>query len=246
MKRNLNDYQAQFDSLPFERTLEIYRKKRLLELVHRDIKASQSLLEVGPGLNPIFPSLKEIKSVVVLEPLVSIHEQLLDRFKQTEHLEISTLLLEDYVKANQSRKFDLVILSSVLHELPNPTDMLIEIRKILNKDGVLLVVVPNNLSIHRLIGYDKGLIKSLTELTTTEIMMQQFASYSPQTLKQLLTSTGFKSVEVITSFIKLLPHSEMQEAIDTERIKNEDLDFLYNISDLLRDYGSEIFGLARK
>jgi SAM-dependent methyltransferase len=246
VERDLSDYLVQFNELPFERTLEIYRKRKLLEIIGSEITTPKTILEVGPGLNPLFPSLTNTSSVVVLEPIITIYEQLLKSSSGENHISISNLLLENYIQENPNAKFDLIILSSVLHEIPNPKEILKQIHSVLNFNGILLVVVPNNQSIHRLIGEHKGLVKSLTDLTGTEIMMQQFSSYSPETLKQIFSETGFSSSEVITSFIKPLPHIKMQEAMDSLQIRNEDLEFLYNISNFLQGYGSEIFGLARR
>lgn len=246
MERDLNDYQVQFNALPFERTLEIFRKRKLLEIIEHETTAGLSLLEVGPGLNPIFPNLKNFSSTVVLEPLTSINEQLLKAYSNENQISISKLLLEDYIKKNPDMKFDVVILSSVLHEIRNPRKILLDIHSVLSSNGILLVVVPNNKSIHRLIGENKGLVKSLTDLTETEVLMQQFSSYSPETLSNIFSETGFSSSEIITSFVKPLPHAKMQEAIDSGLLNETALEFLYNLSEHLQGFGCEIFGLARK
>jgi hypothetical protein len=139
-----------------------------------------------------------------------------------------------------------VILSSVLHEIPKPEIILDKIYNILEVGGLFFVVVPNNQSVHRLVGEKIGITKSLDELTETERTMQQFSSYSPILLKNQLENHGFKVVEIATNFIKPLPHAGMQEAIDNSLISDDDLEFLYRISGLMPEFGSEIFGIAVK
>ncbi len=246
MNRDLDDYLFHFNQLPFERTQERFRKRKILDLLSHHKHKVGKLLEVGPGLNPLFPLTKTSESGVVLEPISEIYDQLKHLYIKNSKFKILNHRLEEYIAENPKNKFDTVILSSVLHEIPNPENMLKLIYKILEAEGTLFVVVPNNQSLHRLIGEKMGKIKSLTELTDTEKLMQQSTSYSPQHLANQLESHGFEIKEVITSFIKPLPHAKMQEAIEESLISEEDLNFLYKISSLLPDFGSEIFGVAIK
>ena len=205
MNRDLDDYLFHFNQLPFERTQERFRKRKMLELLSHHKHQVGKLLEVGPGLNPLFPMTKTSESGVVLEPISEIYDQLKHLYMENSKFVILNHRLEDYIAENPKNKFDTIILSSVLHEIPNPENMLELIYKILEVEGTLFVVVPNNQSLHRLIGEKMGKIKSLTELTDTEKLMQQSTSYSPQHLVNQLKSHGFEIKEVITSFIKPLP-----------------------------------------
>jgi len=246
VKRDLNEYLFQFNQLPFERTQEKFRKRKLLELLSSNKAIRGQLLEVGPGLNPLFPLLKTFKSRTVLEPISEICNKLTNSYNQDTKLKIINSSLEKYVAENSNNKFDTVILSSVLHEIPNPESNLKLIHNLLEVGGKLFVVVPNNESLHRLVGEKMGLINSLTELTETEKLMQQSCSYSPKRLANQLESHGFKIKEVTTSFIKPLPHAIMQEAMDNSLFSEKDLEILYKISFLMPDFGSEIFVVAVK
>ena len=246
VNRDFDEYLFHFNQLPFERTQERFRKRKILDLLSNHKDNVGKLLEVGPGLNPLFPLVKTSESGVVLEPISEIYGQLTHLYHQNSKFKIVNYRLEEYINENPKNKFDTVILSSVLHEIPNPEIILKLIYNILEVEGTLFVVVPNNQSLHRLIGEKIGKLKSLTELTDTEKLMQQSTSYSPQLLVNQLESHGFEIKEVITSFIKPLPHAKMQEAMEESLISEEDLNFLYKISSLLPDFGSEIFGVAIK
>lgn len=246
MNRDLGEYFIQFKKLPFERTQERFRKKKLLDILSHHKADVGKLLEVGPGLNPLFPLVQTSGTCVVLEPIFEICKHLTKFYDQNPKFEIRNSSLESYITEEPSRKFDTVVLSSVLHEIPNPELTLRLIYNLLEAEGTLFVVVPNNQSLHRLIGEKMGIIKSLTDFTETENLMQQTSTYSTQHLANQLESLGFEVKEMITSFIKPLPHAKMQEALDKSFFSEEDLDFLYKISPLLPDFGSEIFGVAVK
>ena len=246
MNRDLDDYLFQFNQLPFERIQEKFRKRKILDLMSRHKAETGKLLEVGPGLNPLFPSLDMFEHAVALEPIKEIYQWLIKSHSNKTNLEIVNSDLETFIAHNTESRFDTVVLSSVLHEISNPEIILEKIRNVLEVGGLFFVVVPNNQSVHRLIGKNIGITKSLNELTETEKTMQQFSTYSPQILANQLENHGFKVIEIVTNFIKPLPHSGMQEAINNSLISDHDLEFLYRISDLMPGFGSEIFGVAVK
>ena len=53
--------------------------------------------------------------------------------------------------------YDLIILSSVLHEIPEYQKALIQCFNLLSSGSKIIIVVPNNRSLHRLIGQESGL-----------------------------------------------------------------------------------------
>jgi len=247
VERNLEDYLENFHTLPFERTQELYRKRKILEIARNTHHKIGDLLEVGPGLMPLFPELTEVKKVVLLEPLRPIYKDLLFKFQNHENVSIFPCLLKDLrSELKPGFKFNTVILSSVLHELDEPSLALELIHSSLQKSGKLFIVVPNNQSIHRLVGERMGIVSKLDELSGTEVLMQQTQSFSPKTLRSLLASSGFEQIEISTNFIKPLPHRQMQIALQKGIINNEELDFLYSLSEFLPDFGSEIFAVATK
>ena len=246
MNRDLHDYLFQFNQLPFERTQEKFRKRKILDLISQHKADAGKLLEVGPGINPLFPFLNMFDNIIALEPIDEIYQWLTNSYSQKPSLEIVNYDLEKFISENPEMRFDTVVLSSVLHEMPNPENILKIIHNILVVGGQLFVVVPNNQSVHRLTGEKIGITRSLNELTETEKTMQQFTSYSPQILANQLENHGFKNTEIVTNFVKPLPHFGMQEALNNSLISEADLEFLYKLSDLMPGFGSEIFGVAIK
>lgn len=246
MNRNLPDYLFQFNQLSFERTQEKFRKRKILDLIYQHKTDRGKLLEVGPGVNPLFPLLDMFDHTITLEPIHEIFQWLTNSYNQKSNVQIVNSDLEKFISNNTERRFNTVILSSVLHEIPNPEIILEMIHSTLEVGGQLYIVVPNNQSVHRLTGEKIGIIGSLNELTETEIKMQQFSSYSPRILGNQLENNGFKIIDMVTSFIKPLPHAGMQEALDNSLLSEGDLEFLYKLSDLMPGFGSEIFGVAIK
>ena len=153
--------------------------------------------------------------------------------------------IEEFVE-NYQHYFDLIILSSVLHEIPNYRVVLQKISLLLEPGGSLLIVVPNAESIHRQIGVNMGIISDLFQLSTTQSKMQQGVVFSIDTLTNLVADANFEILSCDTSFVKPLTHNQMHERINSGIISNEDLDSLYKLSKLFEPFGSEIFLVARR
>jgi SAM-dependent methyltransferase len=154
--------------------------------------------------------------------------------------------LDTFCKSVLTPKFDLVILSSVLHELLNPLQELSKIKSLLKSNGLLFIVTPNNQSIHRLLGVFLGILDNTSSLTSTEIKMQQYNNFSVSSLGDLLNELNFTIDLGITSFLKPHTHAQMQAWVDEGVLTKTKLESLYELSGIFEPYNSEIFVLARK
>ena len=137
-------------------------------------------------------------------------------------------------------------LVNTIHEVSDHEQILKIANRILAKDGQIFIIIPNNKSIHRLIGIDMDLLASQDALTKTEITMQQKRNFSPLSISQSLIAAGFAIDEIFTSFVKPLTHLQMQTGVDNGEITEELLDSLYQLSPLFDPYASEIFAVGRK
>ena len=245
MERDFESYFKEFEALPFERHLEKFRHKRLLELIGQYCKQSNRVLEIGPGRNPVFPKLEKALHVDVLEPLNPLYQILVQENLHLEEIVIHNKTLDEAISVIDGN-YDCIIMSSVLHEIQHQSIALLQVQELLREGGKLFIVVPNNMSIHRLIGLHTGFVSELSDLTTTELKMQQYKSYYPQTLTDQLVSLNFNIISVATGFVKLCPHARMQALIDNGMISDEVLDFFYKASDQLDGFGSEIFAVVTK
>ncbi len=246
MDRDFDSYIIKFNNLPFERELEKIRHRRVLKLIKNlEIKGGSKALEIGPGYMPIYPDLSGFELIDVLEPIEELYSSnLKQNFTNVNHF---NLTLEEFtVKNNLIETYDLIILSSVLHEFAEPEVNLRICNKLLNKSGIIIVVVPNNNSIHRLIYEKKNYNYLGGDLSKTEILMQQSTSFSVESLENLLLNNNFIINSSETGFTKLFPNEKIQELMNIGLILDLHLDFLDDISKVLPGLGAEIFISARK
>jgi SAM-dependent methyltransferase len=237
----MRKYLSDFDSLPFENIQAHYRKKKFFQQISR-LENVKSVLEVGCGTSSIYEHKKFEKNYLV-EPIIEFCTRL-EKKISTSDIVIQNCLLED---ARINTTFDLVVLSCVLHEVANPEILLKKAISFLSPEGYIYVDVPNARSIHRFFAVATGYLETIFGKTSTQEQMQQSETvYTEDTLNQFLQSNGLSVIESGSYFIKPFHHEKMQSLVDLRIMTDKELDGLFTLGDLIKDFGSEIFALSRK
>ena len=245
--RDHDEYFGNFVSLPFERILEEFRRKKSIEILNKLIKSEvTNILEIGPGYNALSPEIFPRSKKTMLEPSKIMYAHNVTKFESDSTTTTLQIELNTFCESVYAEIFDLVILSGVLHEMLNPRTELSSIYSLLRSKGILFIVTPNNQSIHRLLGVFLGILENTSTLTSTEIMMQQHSNYSLDSLKSLLKESGFTVDLAFTNFLKPHTHKQMQTWVDEGLLTEAKLQSLYELSEVFEPYNSEIFILARK
>lgn len=243
--RNLEIYQQSYSELSFEPTQEFYRRKNLLSWLEKN-KNLGSILEIGSGRNSIFNFFDEGSSGLVIEPIQDFLNNAKQNLSSRKNLDFFQGTFEDFIHSENSSTFDTIIVSSLLHELTNPSLFLIQLKNVMSPDSKVFLIVSNRFSVHRILGVHLGVQKDLSEKTDTQISMQQYSgSFSPMELRAILKENGFEVVRMRSFFVKPLPHSVMQNLLDRQIINQEFLEILNEISDFLPELGSELIVEAR-
>jgi SAM-dependent methyltransferase len=147
----------------------------------RRLKSGGHLLDVGTGIGTLMTVASEkgfLVSGVEYSPWAS------DFARAEKGLEVFTGTLEE--ARFQGETFDVVVLNHVLEHLDHPVEALREIRRILKRDGVLVIGVPNIESIMaHLLGAGWYSLKP----------GEHVWHFSPATLCRLVRETGFEVIE---------------------------------------------------
>jgi methionine biosynthesis protein MetW len=107
--------------------------------------------------------------------------------------------------------FDIVILNHVLEHVPNPSELLRDVREVLREHGIIVVSLPNFGSI------EAQLLKQKWRLLMPE---EHYLQFTPRTLSAFLANNGFEVVEAKTSvrFTELSdPWKEVKRALLKDR-----------------------------
>jgi 2-polyprenyl-3-methyl-5-hydroxy-6-metoxy-1,4-benzoquinol methylase len=240
--RNLEGYTDEFLSLPFERTQELFRREAILECITTN--GYKNILEVGCGIEPIFTSLPDSINCTVVEPSTRFFEIAKVKAKNYKNAQVVNVTIENFEKDSD---YDLVILASVLHEVIEKEAFIKKIWQLSSDNTTLYINVPNAKSVHRLLAVSMGIIKEATELSSTQIKMQQMSTpYTVQTLSSFLNKSGFSVSSYGTLFFKPFTHEQMQNLINTGFLTNDMLRGFCGMTQFFPEFGSEIWLMANK
>ncbi len=245
MKRDIDQYAKDYatDVLDFENVIRRYRYKKILEAL-RNFKASR-VLEVGCGPNSLLEFYRDWKSFVIVEPSTVFCEQARASAFFTPGAEAIADLVENRLEELRHKNFDFIILSSLLHEVREPREMLRGLRSLCGPKTILHVNVTNAESFHFLWAMEAGLIERVGAKSDRFVKLQQTSIFTLETLTAMLEEEGYAVIERGSYFIKPFNHAKMQKAMEYGLLDEALLDGLYGLSSRFPDTGAELFANCR-
>jgi SAM-dependent methyltransferase len=245
MDRDLEQYARDYQIQPFEPFLVKARQQLWLNKLG-DVSNS-SILEIGCASAPAFTWISSCKNLLVLEPSTIFYDQAITTFQNssiTYPVEILPLKIEDWLK-QVTTPMDVILMSSLLHELPDPQQTLQELRKALSPKGKLFLTVPNAYSFHRRLAVAMGAIADVQSFSGANHHFQQQQVFTPIILEDLLNKTGYAIVEAGDYFIKPFTHAQLQKMVDNDIINIDIINGLMKLSAELPGWGAELYRIVK-
>jgi 2-polyprenyl-3-methyl-5-hydroxy-6-metoxy-1,4-benzoquinol methylase len=146
----------------------------------RNVPSSQNILEIGSGPGLVMTLLRSKGfNIVGIEPSPNFA----DFARNSLSVDVETSGLFEY---QPGKKFDIVILNSVIEHLPNPIEALVHIRKnFIKRNGSLIITAPNINSLEYLRDHSKW----------DNFNGDHFWYFSEKTLEFVLRKSGFSEFE---------------------------------------------------
>jgi SAM-dependent methyltransferase len=239
----IRSYQERYGrDFEFEALLVRARQRIVRELIDRI--EPRTVVEVGCGPELLFSRIGGVKSIrrwVIVEPAEAFASIAREFAASHPGLSVVHGFFEDSVdevEALLAGPPDLILLSGVLHEVPEPDRLLLGARRLMCGSGRLHVIVPNALSLHRRLARAMGLISREDQLTERNLDLHQYRVFSPASLKALVQGCGFAVEEEGGYFLKPFTHRQMSSI--REVITPEILEGLFALGRELPDLASEI------
>lgn len=139
------------------------------------------------------------------------------------------------------KNYDMIICSSLLHEVEDPQSLVYSISKICQEDTIVHINVPNADSVHRLLALEAGILSDNHGFSERNILLQQHNVFDLPALRSLVADAGMKIIDEGSYFIKFFSHEQMIQLIDKEIISENILDGSYGLEKYMPGLGSEIF-----
>lgn len=237
MTRDLDRYAEEYQRgyQGFERVLVGYRRRKVLERL--ETWPHRSILEAGCALEPLFLHATGWERFCVAEPTHAFAASA--RRRALPGVRIEEVPLEALTSAEP---FELVVLSSLLHEVEDPRPLLQAARELCAPGGVVHVNVPNARSLHNLLGVEMGVIPDPFARSELARSLQRTRTFDLTSLGALANDAGFEVVASGSYLLKPFTHAQMTRLLDEKIVSAQVLDALYSITGkAFQDAGAEIF-----
>ena len=244
--RDFGAYEQLFAEHPFERTLERIRATEVIaHLVQQGCGAGSSILEIGVGRSCVASAFPKARATAIDPVAAALTQWSLACQRVGVDANAFALTLDDFCQQDMPGElFDFIVLSSVLHEMPDRLVALRHVARLLKPAGKCIVVVPNATSLHRMLGVALGLLDDLQSQTPTEAKMGQFPAYTEAALTAHMEMAGLRLVTVHTFFLKPLSSEQMALAEEAGVLDQEMLDSLERLTRLMPSWGAEILAVG--
>lgn len=245
MKRNIVEYESEYQQLAFEQHQAALRREKLLDFLEIQSNTSRVIVEVGCGMQPLFTDFSQFRSMTVIEPSTLFYNNARELAVSSVNASSISVLNLQLEEASLKEKADIVIVAALLHEVNNAGEFLAQARRLGKPDCLYVFIVPNAKSLHRQLAFRCDMISSLVEISDTQKRLQQHRTYSVDSLSVELTQAGFDIIDSTTIIPKPFTHSQMQALLDHQILTQEQLYTFCKMEDLFPNLGSEIFLQAR-
>ncbi len=247
MTRDIARYESAYLSdYGFEAVMVDYRRRMLLERLAAH--APRTVVEVGCGSELLYQHYLERAGAVDNWIIVEPGQQFADaaRASGLPNLHVIQAFFEDTTAQIRSLILppQLIICSSVLHEVPDTHHLLKAITSIMDEHTSLHVNVPNATSFHRRLAKSMGLIQDLKTMSNRNQQLLQHRVYDRETLEQDVRAAGLEPIESGGYLVKPYTHGQMERI--TSALGAAVLDGLYELGKEAPDWASEIYLEARK
>jgi ubiquinone/menaquinone biosynthesis C-methylase UbiE len=151
-----------------------------------------------------------------------------------------------FEEINEDKKYDCVFATYILEHVNDPVDILKKISRILKKDGLLFIVVPNANAISRQLAVSMNILGDLKELTDNDIDHGHRRVYDRVCINRDINSAGFDIIAQGGLMFKLLADFQMDKLIELDIIGEEQLEGLYKLGFEYPDLAGSLFAVCRK
>jgi len=159
------------------------------------------------------------------------------RAKYGDRLRISEVLFEEF---EPTERYDSIIMSCIIEHVLDPGLVLRRAASWLNEAGVIILVVPNRLSLHRRVGLRCGLLESMEQLSEQDLAVGHRRLYTVESLTEEIANAGLRTPEIEGIFLKPLSSAQMIDWPDSL------LNAFDDMAHELRDYAAYLFAPCYK
>ncbi len=197
---NLNEYQEAYGpGFKFNdeniSTLEWYSRRMCADMRANKV---QTVLSLGIGHRIVSRNISgelkhHLKKHIILEGAAEIIDDYKRKYDPPTQVEIVQTYFEEYYS---SESFDAVEAGFVMEHVDDPKRVINHIKQFLKPGGKMYLSVPNARSLHRIIGYEAGLLDNYYKLSKHDLQLGHKRYFDLNSFTKLALDCGLKICNV--------------------------------------------------
>jgi 2-polyprenyl-3-methyl-5-hydroxy-6-metoxy-1,4-benzoquinol methylase len=205
-KEDLNEYQSAYaPDFKFNdenlATLDWYSRRMCADMRTNKV---QTVLSLGIGHRIVSQNISgelnhHLKKHTILEGAAEIIQDYKKKYDPPLQVEIIQTYFE---KFNSSDKFDAVEAGFVMEHVDDPAVVINHIKQFLKPGGKMYLAVPNARALHRVIGYEAGLLDNYYKLSKYDLQLGHKRYFDLNSFTKLALDCGLKICNVEGIFLK--------------------------------------------
>jgi 2-polyprenyl-3-methyl-5-hydroxy-6-metoxy-1,4-benzoquinol methylase len=195
----------------YEKILDYFIGKNVLELGSDGTATSSVLVRCSKKLT-----------------IVDMQDKFSTQLKKDKKLKNAKFILSQWESFKPKKKYSDIFLTDSLEHVQNPVNLLKLIRSWLSKEGRLHIIVPNALSLHRLLGVELGFLKSPYELNKNDIESGHVKVYDHNILKEEIKQAGLSILSCQGVQLKLNTDVQLANLPQSFSDATNKLSYLFN------------------
>lgn len=204
----INEYQK---GVSFRRYSYLNTKKYCYERILKNFNG-EKVLELGSdGTATSSILVRWSKSLTI----VDLEDKFTQQLKKDEDLKNAKFIQSLWEDFKPEEKFTDIFLTDSLEHVENPIALLQIIKEWLSEEGRLHIIVPNALSVHRLLGVEMGFIKTPYELTEHDLESGHVKVYDMKVLENELNKAGFNNYKLEGIQFKPMTDNQLRQFDDS-------------------------------
>jgi SAM-dependent methyltransferase len=170
----------------------------------------ERILDLGLGDGRVFTALTTMRRQPNLEiHFVEASSALTEKYQTTDPgIFIHNTLFEDFAPGFT---FDLIIASHVFEHVADPKALVSSLQALLSSKGILLVIVPNADSLHRLLAVEIGVQKDKHDLSPRDHLVGHRRVYDLPWLKSEFDNSDLIVIQERGFFVKPFSNAQLME-----------------------------------
>ena len=209
--KNIKTLECAFEEGIYGSKFEIKLAKKSAEVLSKFL-IGKSVLELGCGFG--HTTIEILQKTNDIE-IVDISEKFINEAKK--RIPQAKFICSDWLEFNSNKIYSDIVLFRGIDYMKEPNKLLNHIKKFMDKNSLLHILIPNNKSLHRLVGFYAG-IDTPFEFSENDKKVGHLQSFNLESLIYLLQKNNFKIIHQEGIGLKPLSNNEMDKL--DENIQN--------------------------